>query len=64
MVEGKVKQSIWYAGIEVFLLTEVPDTAKDLDDLQEVINHFNKWGRKACATHENGRHQFYAEKVV
>ena len=58
------KETIWYAGVKCSFVQEVPDTPKALDELQAVLDWMNKWGRKACALHENGKHQLYKEVLT
>ena len=58
-----IKEKIWYAGAECGFIQELPDTSKALDELQRVIDWITKQGRKACALHENGKHQLYVQPI-
>ena len=55
-----VKEKIWYAGFECFF--DKPEV-NSIDEAQNLIDYYTRLGYKACALHENGKHQIYVSKI-
>jgi hypothetical protein len=54
-----MKNSIWYIGFECFFEVET----ETCDEAQYWIDYYKKLGFKACALHENNKHQIYVSKI-